>query len=253
MPLALAGLALGAVGTGLSIAGNAKSQAAMNKARANEVAQQADLQKKNNALVSKNIASSTAKSAQQDMNAGAASRNNIWSSLQSATTPAASALPATGSGTPTSRANARTTASANTWNQLNQDAAAREGSYSDWQTQQAIRNASTAQELGINNSFSQEDASLLPLEMQVAGQAGDKLSGWGSIVGALGSLAGIAGATGALGGSAAAGTAAAQAASVRNEYNGTGAAGMTGSGITPRSALPTTPGGTIWSNIYRGE
>ncbi|MDE2098678.1 MAG: hypothetical protein KGL39_15595 [Patescibacteria group bacterium] len=245
MPLALAGLALGAVGTGLSLAGNAKSQSAMNQARANEVAQQADLQNKNNALVQKSIAGSTPATAQQQMDAGAAARNNIWAGLQNATTPTASALPATGATTPTSSAAKRTTNAANTWNTLNQNAAAREGSYSDWQTQQAIKNADTAQQLGINNSFSQQDASLLPLEVQVAGQAGDKLSGWGSIVGALGSLAGIAGATGALGGAASAVTPLSQVA----RYPMANA--MLNNAANQQSYNTLNP--TAWTNIYRGE
>src|SRR5271169_6672287 len=113
MPLAAAlpFIALGATaaGTGLSIAGNEESQSAMNAARANEVNQQAALQKQSNAIFQNSLAQSTPQTAQQQMQQGQAARTNAWQTLQDATTPVASALPTTGTAAGTSPATGGTT------------------------------------------------------------------------------------------------------------------------------------------------
>ena len=197
MPLALVGLGLTAGGAAMSIAGNAKSQSAINAARSNEVAQQSAIQQKSNAIFQNSLAQSTPAVAAQQMAQGQNQRQSIWNTLQSASTPVASALPATGTTTATGKANARATTAGNALNTMNEAASAREGSYGDWENQQAIKNADAAQELGVQNNFSQGDAALLPTELSVASQAGDKLGAWGSIVSSLGQLAGVAGATGA--------------------------------------------------------
>lgn len=191
-----------AVGTGLSIAGNEESQSAMNAARANEVAQQAALQKQSNAVFQNSLSQSTPQTAQRQMQQGTAARANAWQNLQNATTPIATALPtaadgattttSSGASSPTSSAAQRATTAGDTWNSLLANAAAKEGGYSDWENQQNIKNANAAQKLSVLNNFSQGDAALLPTELQVASQAGDGLSGWGSIVSSLGSLAGYA-------------------------------------------------------------
>ena len=217
MPLAAALPAIAAIGTvagtALSIAGNVKSQNAMNAARANETNQQAQIQKQSNAIFKNSLAQSTPNTAQQQMQAGQAARTNAWQNLQDATTPTASALPATSgtttsgtgssgsatSSSPTSGAGQRAASAGNTWNALNAKSAATEGSYGDWQNQQAIKNASAAQQLGVQNNFSQGDAALLPTELDVASHQGDALSGWGSIVSSLGNLAGYANKFGSFG------------------------------------------------------
>jgi hypothetical protein len=182
------------------MAGNAKAQAAMTAARANEVNQQAGLQQQSNAIFQKSLAGSTPATAAQQMQEGQAQRNNAWQALQTASAPVASALPATSDpNSPTAQAKARAGTAANAWNTLNANAAAKEGSYGDWQNQQAIKNANAAQQLGVINNFSAGDASLLPTELQVASQAGDKLSGWGSVVGMLGNLTSLASKAGTFG------------------------------------------------------
>ena len=244
MPLAIAGLALGAVGTGMEIAGNAQSQAAMNRARSNETAQQQALQQKANAVVQKSIAGSTPQTAQQQMQAGQNARTGIWANLQNATTPVASALPAT-TDTATTAAGKRATTAADSWNSLNANAQAKEGSYGDWQNQQNIQNADAAQQLGVINNFSQGDANLLPLEMNVASQAGGKLSGWGNIVSSIGNLAGIASATGAFG---AASKALPSAAALNDFSAGAGPVSNAWAASTPawsQAASNATPG-----NLY---
>ena len=188
----------------MQIAGNAKSQSAINQTRADAVSKQTALDQQAAAAAQRNINQSTAGQAAQDMNTGQQQRENIWAGLQKATVPTASALPATATGTIGARTNtaaARSTGGANTWNALNETAAAKMGSYGDWQTQQAVRNSNTQSELGVLNNFAGGDARILPTELEVASQAGGKLTGWGGIVSSLGSMAGMASAAGAFKGS----------------------------------------------------
>lgn len=196
MPLAgalpLIGLGATVIGTGLQMAGNAKAQAAMNAARASEVAQQQKLQQQSNSIFAKSLAGSTPATAAQQMQQGQAARTTAWQDLNKSTQPIASALPAV-TDTATGGASRRASGAANTWNTLNANAQAKMGSYGDWQNQQAIKNADVAQRLGVINNFSAGDAALLPTELQVASQSGDQLSGWGSVVSMLGGLAGMAG------------------------------------------------------------
>lgn len=201
MPLAIAALGLTAAGTGMGIAGNMQAQDAINRTRANAVSKQAGLDRQAQAIAQKNIDQSTIEQANADMAKGQQRRQTAWDTLQKSSTPIASALPAT-TGTGTGKAAARAAGSANTWNTLNANAAAKEGSYGDWQTAQSVRNSDIAQKLGAINNFAQGDARVLPTELEVASHAGDELSGWGQIVSSLGMLTGIAGMAG-LGGTAA--------------------------------------------------
>ena len=183
MPLAAFGAIATIGGTALSLAGNAKEQSAINSARAQETAQQAAIQNQANNITQGSIAASTPQVAQQQMATGQANRMSLTQDLREATAPGEQALPATGTGS------ARSSAAGNVWQNLVSGNQAKAGSYSDWENQQAIKNAQASQKLGILNNFSAGDASLLPVEMQVASQKGDALSGWGSIVSGLGNAA----------------------------------------------------------------
>lgn len=232
----------------MQILGNNQSQNAMNQARSTENAQQAALQAKQNAIVQKSISGSTPATAQQQMSTGAAARNTAWNNLQNATTPIASALPTSTDNSPTGNAQRRSTSAGNAFNTLTANAAAKEGSYGDWQTQQGIKNADTAQKLAVNNNFSTGDANLLPLEMQVASQKGSKLTNWGSIVSSIGNLAGIASATGAFG----AARALPSAAAVGDFEAGEGPVSNAFAATTPAwstAAAGATPP-PIWNNTY---
>ena len=204
MPLAIAGLALSAIGTGMSMAANEQSKSAISAARARAVAKQEEINKKAQAATQKNINANTLDQANADMATGAGTRKTAWDELQLASQPIASALPATGATDPTSKAQKRSTSSGNTWNDLNATAAAREGGYSDWQTTQAGRNADTGRQLSVLNNFAQGNARLLPTELEVASHAGDALSGWGHIVSTIGSISSMAGSSGSFGSSGAA-------------------------------------------------
>jgi hypothetical protein len=183
MPLAALGAIATIGGTALSIAGNAKEQSAINAARNTETAQQSDIQRQANNITAGSIAASTPQVAQQQMQQGQANRMALTQDLQAAAAPGEQALPATGGGS------ARTQAAGNVWQNLVEGNQAKAGSYSDWENQQAIKNAQASQKLGILNNFSAGDASLLPVEEQVASQKGDALSGWGSIMSGLGNAA----------------------------------------------------------------
>ena len=167
--------------TALSLAANAKQQAAINAARSTEAANQAALQSRSKAITNQSIKQSTPEVAKQEIQQGTDARTQLYNALKSSSVPVASALPATN--------NARTAATGNAWSNLVSGNQAKVGSYSDWESQQAIKNANVGQQLGIQNSFSSGFANLLPIQLQVANQAGDQLAGWGSIVGALGSAA----------------------------------------------------------------
>ncbi len=151
------------------------------------------------------LSKSTPANASAEMAKGKQERMSVWNDLKSATTPIASALPATQTTTnnPTGAARAQSSGGAAAWNNLNANAKATEGSYQDWNTAQAIKNADASRNLATINNFAGANASLLPTELGVATEAGDQLSGWGSIVTALGNISGAAG--GAFGSSAKAG------------------------------------------------
>jgi hypothetical protein len=242
MPLAAVSAIAAVVGTGLQMAGNAEAQSAQNDARAKAVAQQAELQKKAQAVAQQSIAKSTPQVAADQMAKGTAARQTAWQNLNTATQPIASALPAT-TDAATSGANKRATSSANAWNTLNAQAAAKEGGYGDWENQQAIKNNDVNQQLGTINNFSAGDAALLPTELQVASHAGDSLSTWGSVVGMLGSLAGAAGSMG--GGS---GSLGAPSSSQLNALAaGQGPVNAATAAATPASTLAR--GANAWSGL----
>lgn len=255
MPLALAAIGLTAAGTTLNVLGNKESQSAMNATRAAEVAQQKAIQQRSNQIFNEALPQSSESSAASDLNSGANARFNSFNNLQTATTPIASALPATGTATATSKAAARANTASTTFNNLYAKAQGKEGSYGDLANKWAINNADTAQKLGVQNNFSQGDARLLPLEMEVASHKGDKLSGWGTIASSLGMLAGLAGVTGAFGTAVnSAGVPLANVSNAAAEAQGLGAAGTTGSRLL---SLPANLGSelpavndSVWSNIY---
>jgi hypothetical protein len=212
----------------LSAVAASKQQAAINAARSAEVSQQAALQQRTQALSNKSIAQSTAPVAKQQMQTGQDQRTALFDALQKSSVPIAAANPIDGSG--------RTTATGNAWTNLVAGNQAKVGSYSDWENEQAQKNADIGQKIGIQNSFSQGTAALLPIQLQVANQAGDQLSGWGNIVGALGKAASAYGVASAYSG--AAGTAG-------------GAAGGATTSAFPSDAY-TAQGNAMINNIQAG-
>ncbi|MEI6194641.1 MAG: hypothetical protein WCS42_09950 [Verrucomicrobiota bacterium] len=247
MPLALAIVpaALALAGAGLGIAGQQKSQQALSAARSQAAAKEATLQANSNAIFKKSLAGSTPEVAQQEMAKGTEARMSAWNDLKSATTPIAAALPATSTTTtnPGQAAQTQSGGAASAWNKLNAGATAKLGSYSDWENQQAIKNGNASQKLETQNNFARGDANLLPLELSVAGEAGDKLSGWGSMVSALGS---VAGAAGGLAGGASAAKGASNAGSIANTPSVY--APLAGGDVPSFGTGGVAPN---WANMYR--
>lgn len=238
---AVAGLA----GTGLSLAAGAKSASALNAARTAEAARQADLNRQALGVANARINAATPQTATAQINQGADNRTATAQQLASASTPIASALPAT-SGTATSGAQKRTAAAGNAWNILNTANKAREGAYGDWQTQQGVANEGAADKLAVLRNFSGADAALQPTEQQVALNSGDQLGAWGNIVSSLGQVAAIGSRVGAFGRSSAPGMT--PAGQVMN-YPGT--AGML-NGIQQNARATAGNGQTdVWTNLFK--
>jgi hypothetical protein len=70
------------------------------------------------------------------------------------------------------------------------------GGINDMENQQAIKNANVSGQLGEIGNAAANQASIYPLEQQVALQKGDPWNAWGSLLGSLGSLGMLAGGTG---------------------------------------------------------
>lgn len=245
MPLAaaIAGLAVSAAGTGLGIAANAQQQDAMNRTREQEAAAQQALMRKNRAIVNNSMAQSTPENAQKTMQTAQDARTALYNALQNASQPIASALPATGTSSPTGQASESAQGRNNVWTDLVNKAKATEGSYGDLGNEWANNNANANQRLAVNNEFSRQDANLLPVEMQSAMQSGDTLGTWGSLASALGNLAMSASGSGLL-------------RSSPSGVNGAANLGNTAFGneyLNSANSMGSTsvmPGGSIWKYLY---
>ena len=217
-PLLLAAAAAAsAAGTGMSIAGNQEAADAMQSVRNNELLQQQGFQRQANSVFQNSVAQANPTNVNAEMAKGAANRQGLAQALAAGAMPVAQPLPATStaatpendSPNPMDRAQANQQARTNAWTGLVQHAQAKLGAYSDLSTQQGIQNAQAAGNLAVINNKAQGQANLLPIELQVASQKGNSLSGWGQMVSALGSIGMMAGATG-LGAAGAANTATSQ-------------------------------------------
>lgn len=186
MPLALA-IGATVAGSALSIAGQQKAKSAMKSVRSEYAQQQSDLQRRAIPIYEKNRLASSPESVNAQLAKGAAERGALVDALQQSSQPIASALPATDD------ANSRRTATAgNAWRNLVTGAGNELGSYGDWNTNQNIGNIDTNSKLGVINNEAQANARLLPTELGVASEKGDKLSSWGSLISSLGTIAGMA-------------------------------------------------------------
>jgi len=192
-PLLTVGLLATAVGTGMQIAGNARSKSALNAERATEARQQAGFQAKALGDVNASLAQSTAPVEQQQTAGGTANRLSMFNALQSAAapvtgTPGQTPTKNTIVGGPTAGAAQRSGASGTAWQNLAAKSQAAEGGYSDWQNRQDVKNATTMGNLSAIGTQASDAASIYPIEQQVAMQKGQPLSGWGQLLSTLGSL-----------------------------------------------------------------
>lgn len=258
MPLLAIGLAATAVGTGLSIAGNAQDQNAIGDARATEALQQEKLQKQASGVFQTSVGNNSVPAAANTLASGANARATIASALANASAGGNTNLPVNSqpgyqvtdaTGQPmTNTAGARATAGAGAWGNVVNTAADKLGSYGDLTTTQGVNNSQANNQLGVIGNKAKGDANLLPLEIEVASHKGDALTGWGSIVSALGSVASLGAASG-LGAAGAAGSAATSATP------SIGQLGALTAGFGPVSAAfgrgyqaqPATP--NVWSSF----
>lgn len=221
MPLLAVGLGAAALGTGLTIAGNAQDQSAINAARNTEAGQEAALQKQGNTVFQNSVTANSEPTAVATLAKGQAQRASIAQALQTATTGANTQLPTNqqptyqvsnpDGTTATNTAATRTATAGNAWSNVVNTAANKLGSYGDLATAQGVANQQANNQLGVIGTQAKQDASILPVEIQAASHKGDALTGWGSIVSALGSVASLGAASG-LGGAGTAANAWAQAA-----------------------------------------
>jgi hypothetical protein len=177
----------------MQIAGNALDKSALAATRAQEYQQQAGFRANAEGDVNASLDQSTPAAAQQQQQAGTANRLSMYQALKSAGAPlTAPTETATGNsivgGSPSSRAANVAGGASTAWQNLAASAQAREGGQSDWENQQAVKNAVTMGKLGTIGTQASDAASIYPVEQQVAMQRGDPLNGWGQLLSTLGGL-----------------------------------------------------------------
>ena len=198
-PVALvAGLALSAAGTGMAMAGDAKSKREMNDAQTAELMRQKGYQGEADAAFKQNLAKSGRDTVDTETQQGTTRRLGAYQRVESNTATAPMASERAGGSSAAgaaARTAATTQASSNAWSKLVGDARAKLGGADDWGLEQGIRNNRTNQDLGIASSKARGSAAVLPVEMTAAHHKGDALRGWGQLASALGSAVGMYGAT----------------------------------------------------------
>jgi hypothetical protein len=209
MPLLAVGLGAVAAGTAMQMAGNAKSARAIAAERAKFGRQEQDLENRAGSVFQQSADQNGRPAAQAMMDQGAAARQAIAGALKmSAANSGGTGLPANQpqyqvTGDPMQAAAVRANTAGNSWSNVVGGATSRLGGYGDLATRQSIGNQQADANLNIIGDKARGNARLLPIELEVAGHAGDKLSGWGQIVSALGSVASLGAASGLGAGAAA--------------------------------------------------
>lgn len=185
-PILLAvGAALSAAGAGAQIAGASESRSAMNSTMDAFSAREKGLQKKGDTLVQNSLADSTLKASQDQMAQGEKTALDNYSKLE-ATPLASGSFGAVNPSDPLQSGRI---------SQSNQANANLQG-LSEYQLQQHIKDVLTGAQLGVIGGFAQQNAGVLPYQLQDASQAGAGLSGIGSLLGTAGSLAALGGGMG---------------------------------------------------------
>lgn len=188
---------VGAGGAGMQMLGQQQSADAMQEATNQFNQKQRALQAQATPIFQKSANQDSLASTQATMDAGAAQRNQLAGALQQSMMPSGMALPATttATGTPQGRATNIASAAGGARTALGSQAAARMGSMGDWQTNQQINQLLANSQLAPIESMSRENLNLFPTELQSASHAGDNLSQWGQLLGALGSVGMLGAAT----------------------------------------------------------
>lgn len=181
LALPLIGLAVGAAGTGLQIAGNEETQGAENKAVQDELNTQQQFASKGKGIFQQSVAQSGSDVANQQIQQGTGSQLAKYAMAQGQPT----GVPSSVSSDPITQA-----ASDAVVGQQNQ-AQAVESGLGDYGFQQGIKNQGVNRALNINAADARAWQSTLGPTLQQASQAGAPLGLAGSGLGMLGQLAGL--------------------------------------------------------------
>ena len=188
-------LLLAAAGAGATYAGQKKSADATANVWSNYRARNKKREESAAQTFDQNLNTSGADTAQKEMDAGAAKRENVYAKLGSVSGGQALPTSATGNSlvaTPTAQSRALVKHSGNVWNRMLGKAEAKLGSLQDWQLAQNVRNNNTERELNRVTQESKGDLNnVVPVELAAAARKGDALQGWGTLLSAAGLLTGV--------------------------------------------------------------
>lgn len=188
--LLAAGAALAAAGAGTQMAAASAARSAENQKVTDEMARQAQYQQQGKQAFATSLAQSSQPVAQQQMQQGSDAAMREYQKLE-ALPLASSAAPFQGGGSAQNLEAGRTL-------QSNQAQANLQG-YTKWDLDQAIKNLTANQRLGIIGTNASRSAGVLPYEVQQAAHSQDTLAGIGGLLGTAGSLVGNYGALSGLG------------------------------------------------------
>jgi hypothetical protein len=182
----VAGLAASAAGTGLSMAGAAKAQDAMEKQIQNQIAYQQSLQARATPVFQRSLQESSPEQVGRQMKQGEDQANALYRDVQSL--PLGSAL------SPISEGQQRDTRTRDVIAAQNQAQAGLQG-VSGMQSQQWLKNAEAQNQLGVFSNLANSSSQATPYLVQLAGHAGDSLAGLGSLMSTAGTLGAMYGAS----------------------------------------------------------
>lgn len=198
-PALLVGLAATAAGTGMSIAGNEESKAAMERARGDELQRQQQFRKEGQKRFDASMKEAGADRAKEDIEKAADTRQAAYQQMaqapQGVTAPNVAPQGDRVVASPESGAQQRAEAANNAWSNLTSRAQAKLGAVGDWGLQRNIENKRANQDLALIANKSRGSLNVLPFEMDKASHEGDTLRTLGTVATALGSIGMMAGAT----------------------------------------------------------
>jgi len=180
--MGLAGLATGAVGTGLSMSAASQARKDMERAVQAQLQKQEQFQKMATPVFEESLDASTAEKASRDMNAGRRGAESLYGKLAD--------LPVASMSTPLPSDSATR---AQIGQQQNTDAQLQ--GFSDYAFRQWLNNQQANNQLGVISQLSGASARNAPLLAQLAGQRSAGMAGLGSLLSTGGTLASIYGAT----------------------------------------------------------
>jgi len=204
-------LILAAIGTGLQVAGQQQAKNAAESATKAELARQEALRKKSRGEFAASLKAGGRDEADTQIQQGQQTRQADYNRAEAV--PLGSSVASTLQTTPQTAVGEAGQKAAKG---LASQQRAQFTGLSDWQLQQAIKNARAAQMQSIYGNMAAGSANVLPLELQDASHKGDTLGGIGKLLGAAGMVTGI--------GSALGGGVSASAAPVGTTFNSAGTA-----------------------------